>query len=360
MRLLFALPGFHRFDRGAEVALLAVAEELARAGHSVTVMGSGDARSGTSYRFRHVSSVRRETFERFPFFPPLRSETSWEDMTFSINLLMAYKPSDFDAVVTCSFPFTHWTLRRASRAAPRQIFVTQNGDWPAFAGNSEYRSFACDGLVCTNPDYFERNRERWTCALIPNGVDLARFHPGSDERARLGLPQDRPIILMVSAYIATKRVMDGIRAVSRLDDAFLVVAGDGPLRDEAEALAADILPGRYRRISLPASEMPSLYRSADAFLHLSLLESFGNVFLEAWASGLPVVGHDSERLRWILGDNVAHLCDTENPAELARALGSAIAKGRQSEGAVSGIDRFSWPTIAGQYAEFLETLVQRV
>jgi len=357
MKLLFALPGFHRFDRGAEVALLAVAEELAKQGHAVTVMGSGEPRAGTSYDFRHISSVRRERFERFPFFPPLRSETAWEDMIFAANLLRAYRPADFDAVVTCSFPFTHWALRRPSRTAPLQIFVTQNGDWPAVASNSEYRTFACDGLVCTNPDYLDRNRERWASALIPNGVDLSRFRTGDDERERLGLPSDRPIVLMVSAFIATKRVVDGVRAVSRLDDAMLVVAGDGPLRDDAEALAADLLPGRYRRISLPASEMPALYRSADAFLHLSLLESFGNVFLEAWASGLPVVGHDSERLRWILGESAPYLCDTENEAELARALATALATGRQRSGSMAGVERFGWPTIAGEYQQFIATLL---
>lgn len=106
------------------MALLSVAEELAREGHSVTVMGSGEARTDTSYAFRHVSSARRERFEKFPFFPPLRSETAWEDMTFAANLLRAYRPADFDAVVTCSFPFTHWALRRPSRTNPLQIFVT--------------------------------------------------------------------------------------------------------------------------------------------------------------------------------------------------------------------------------------------
>ncbi len=359
MKLLFALPGFHRFDRGAEVALLSVAAELARSGDAVTVMGSGEPREGVPYSYRRVPAVSRERFEAFPYFPPLRSETAWEDASFVPGLLAAYRPSDFDAVVTCSFPFTHWALGRIARKRPLRLFVTQNGDWPAYANSSEYRSFKCDGLVCTNPDYFERNRSRWPSALIPNGVDLGRFHTGEGERARLGLPLDRPIILMVSAHIATKRVLDGIRAVAKLEDAHLVVAGDGPLRGEAAALAADILPGRYQRISLPASEMPSLYRSADVFLHLSLLESFGNVFLEAWASGLPVVGHDSERLRWILGENSDYLCDTEQGDVLVATLRRALAQGRQAEGSASGIERFGWPTIARQYREFISALLAR-
>lgn len=357
MNLLFALPGFHRYDRGAEVALLAVADAIARGGDAVTVMGSGSSRTDAAYQFRTVPSVRRERFERFPKFPPLRSETAWEDASFAPGLLSAYRPADYDAVVTCSFPFTHWALRRPSRSKPLQIFVTQNGDWPAFASNSEYRSFQCDGLVCTNPDYLERNRDQWDCALIPNGVDLSRFHPGAAERTRFGLPEDRPIILMVSAFIETKRVLDGIRAVAQLDDAFLVVAGDGPLRDEGQALADRLLPGRFKRLSLAAADMPALYRSSDAFLHLSLLESFGNVFVEAWASGLPVVGHDSERLRWILGPGAEFLCDTEDSDALVAMLRTALAKGPVRAGQPEGIERFAWSTIADQYREFIASLL---
>lgn len=357
MKLLFALPGFHRYDRGAEVALLAVADALARGGDEVTVMGAGFARPGTAYAFRHIAALGREAFEHFPFFPPLRSETAWEDASFVPGLLAAYRPSDFDAVITCSFPFTHWALRRASRTPPLQIFVTQNGDWPAYATNSEYRSFRCDGLVCTNPDYFERNRQKWRCALVPNGVDLDRFHPGADERARFGLPADKPVVLMVSAFIETKRVLDGIRAVSQLGDAYLVVAGDGPLRSEGEALAADLLPGRFKRLSLAASDMPALYRSADAFLHLSLLESFGNVFIEAWASGLPVIGHDSDRLRWILGESAEFLCDTEDAASLRTVLGAGLARGRLRSGRPQGIERFAWTNVAGLYRNFIAGLL---
>lgn len=349
VKILFALPGFHRFDRGAEVALLSVADAMAQAGEAVTVMGSGAARPGTAYRFVAVPSIARTRFERFPFFPPLRSETAWEDATFAAALLRRYDPSAYDAVVTCSFPFTHWALRRPARRKPLQVFVTQNGDWPATSDRSEYRSFRTDLLVCTNPDYYAASEARWPCALVPNGVDLARFSPGPGERAALGLPAEGPIVLMVSALIATKRVMDGIRAVAALPGVHLVVAGDGPLRAEAQALADSLMPGRFRRVSLAAAQMPALYRSADAFLHLSLLESFGNVFIEAWASGLPVVGHDTPRLRWILGDNTRFLCDTEDQAALGNALKAALAQGAGEP--APGIERFAWPTIAAQYRE---------
>lgn len=355
MKLLFALPGFHRYDRGAEVALMSIAEVLAATGDDVTLMGSGEPRPGTSYRFEHIGALAREGFEKWPNFPPLRSETAWEDATFSANLLRQYDPSEYDAVITCSFPFTHWALRRPARRKPLQIFVTQNGDWPAFENRSEYRTFSCDGLVCTNPDYYEQNKANWNCALIPNGVDLARFKPGPGNRTRFGFPKDKRIILMVSAFIESKRVLDGIKVVSSMEDAYLVVAGDGPLRDEGQALADKLMPGRFQRISLAAEDMPALYQSADAFLHLSLLESFGNVFLEAWASGLPIIAHDTERLRWILSEH-AHLCDTEDQYALIGTLKKALSS--KSTDNREGIERFAWSTIAQEYRNFISDLKQ--
>jgi glycosyltransferase involved in cell wall biosynthesis len=159
---------------------------------------------------------------------------------------------------------------------------------------------------------------------------------------------------MVSAFIDSKRVLDGIKAVSGISDAHLVVAGDGPLRQEARDLAARILPGRYTQVSFPATEMPALYRSADAFMHLSLAESFGNVFLEAWASGIPVVAHDSERLRWIVGDT-QFLCDTQSVDSLRDALATALEtkKPRSTE----GVERFAWPAIAAQYRTAIASAV---
>ena len=356
VKLLFALPGFHRYDRGAEVALLSVARELARGGEEVTVAGSGPARASEPYRYVQVPAVRRERLERFPRIAPFRSETAWEDATFAANLALRVPLAPYDATVTCSFPFTHWALRRGGQRRPAHIFVTQNGDWPAFSDDAEFRTFRCDGLVCTNPDYLARNQGRWRCALIPNGIDLDRFRPGPSARNALGIPEGKRVVLMVSALIDSKRVLDGIRAVARLDDAVLVVAGDGPLRGEVLLLAEGLLPQRFKLVSLAAEQMPNLYRSADVFLHLSLLESFGNVFLEASASGLPVVAHDSDRLRWILGEG-HYLCDTTNPAELRTALQAALREGPKSPR--EGIERYAWPSIAAEYRSFIEEAATR-
>lgn len=358
MKIAFALAGLHRIHRGAEVAFISVATELARAGHDVTLFGSGQPWPGTAYRFVHVPAIDRKRFESFPQLPTVRNESSWEDATFAPALLATYKPSEFDISVTCAFPFTHWALRRPvlSGKRPRHVFVTQNGDWPAYSDKAEFRFFSCDGLVCINPDYLKRNRDRYRCALIPNGVDLSVFKPGQGDRARFGIPDDGPIILMVSALIESKNVAEGIKAAAGIPGATLVVAGDGPLRKSLAELAARLLPGRYIQLTTSSSHMPALYRSADVFMHLSRDESFGNVFLEAMASGLPVVAHGSLRTRWIVGDN-AFLLQRGKTEEIAAALCSALSiKGSSQEANRNRALTFGWPAIAARYADFFSEL----
>jgi glycosyltransferase involved in cell wall biosynthesis len=359
MRILFALSGLHRYDRGAETAFIAVASELAKMGDTVTLIGSGRETAGAPYRFLHAPSLAREKFEAFPFFPALRDECAYEDLTFAPQLWKAYHPRDYDVTLTCSYPFTNWVLRRPilNDIRPPTIFVTQNGDWPALASNSEYRFFGCEGLICTNPEFYNRNKTKWRCELIPNGVDLGRFGVGVPKRAEFGLPPDRLIVLMVSALIPTKCVSAGIEAVSRIPNAHLVVAGDGPLREDIDACAANLLPGRFTRLTLTPEKIPELYRSADVFLHLSKIESFGNVFVEAMACGLPIVGHDSSRLRWIVGDD-EFLLDTSDIVAVASSirLASRLTQEDRNKRSIKA-SSYSWSRIARSYREFFQEVI---
>lgn len=286
-----------------------------------------------------------------------RNETGWEEASFVLGLLRVYRPSDFDVTLTCAYPWTNWALRRPARGGrPPHVFVTQNGDWPAYSGKAEFRFFGCEGLICTNPEYFERNSNRYRSALIPNGVDIARFKPGPSERERLGLPGGS-IVLMVSALIASKNVDEAVRAVAQLPDATLVVAGDGPLRDEIRRMAQQLIPNRYVQIGVRPEDMPALYRSADAFLHLSRDESFGNVFVEALASGVPVVAYDLPRTRWIVGED-AVLAKSQSTEAIAAALAQALSGTRSTvDSQVARAAQFDWSVVAAQYREFLQQVV---
>jgi glycosyltransferase involved in cell wall biosynthesis len=358
LRILFALPGLHRVGRGAEVAFESVAREIARRpGFDVTLIGSGAAGSGgPGYRFLHAGCVARERFDRWPKIPPLRSGYAYEELSFMPGLLRAYDPGSYDATVTCAYPFTNWALRARKRAGrrPAHLFVTQNGDWPARAVNAEYRWFACDGLVCTNPEYFERHKGRWHSALIPNGVDPAAFMPGPGSRAEFGIPHGVPVILSVAALIPSKRVVEGVRAAAGVPGAHVVVAGDGPLRADIERMGRELLPGRFQRLVAPRERMPSLYQSADVLLHMSKDEPFGNIYIEAMSTGLPVVAHDTPTTRWIT-DGRAALVDTDDGSAVAAALESALRSGGEGAEARRAVveSRFSWSAVADSYCRFI-------
>jgi glycosyltransferase involved in cell wall biosynthesis len=357
MRLCIALPGLHRVDRGAEVALERVADLLARRGDcEVALFGSGPPRAERAYRYVSVPCIPRERFEGWPQFPVLRDECAYEELTFAWNFRKLYAPRDFDLTLTCSYPFLNWALRSGRQhGRPKHVFVTQNGDWPAYSQQREYRFFGCDGLICVNPLHQERNRARWRCTVIPNGVDIERFKPAPARRDRFGIPEAVPVVLMVSALIASKNIASGIRSVAKLPDAFLVIAGDGPLRDQIDRLAGQLLPDRFRRLSCTRGEMEALYPCADVFLHLSRDESFGIANLEALATGTPIVAQDAPVARWLLEDQ-ARFVDIDDEAGIVAALKSALRDGTPDQrmaGRELARRRYGWSTIATQYSEFL-------
>jgi glycosyltransferase involved in cell wall biosynthesis len=239
------------------------------------------------------------------------------------------------------------------------VFVTHNGDWPPLRSESEFRLFGCDGLICINPDFYERNKDRWNCRLIPNGVDNERFQPGIAQRQEFGLPEGRLIVLMVSALIPNKRIEFGIEAVSRIADAHFVVAGDGPLRNTISAAAARLLPGRFTLLSVAPERMPKLYQTADVFLQASKDEPFPLVFLEAMACGVPIVGHDIPRVRWFIGDD-EFLADMDDPAAIAQSIERARRfgfAGRQKR--LDKAATYSWAKIAGMYRNFFREILSR-
>ncbi len=374
VRVAFVLPGLHRVSRGAETAFEAVARELAkRSDFDVTLIGSGEQRSGEPYKFIHADITPREKFEKWPRIPPMRNEYRWEELSFVRPIRRVYRPQNFDVTVTCSFPFVNWLLRAGRKdKRPRHVFVTQNGDWPAQRKNAEYKFFSCDGLVCTNPEYFDRQKNTWRCALIPNGIDATQFTPGSGPRAEFGIPADAKVVLMVSALIPSKRILEGLRAIARVPDVFFLAAGDGPLRAEFDSLATQLMPGRFRRLTTTMDKMPSLYRCADAFLHMSREEAFGNVYIEALATGLPVIAHDYTTARWILSPEISMignsapanfqsletfgwLVNTANETAIADVIRAALASPREHAQARHDFaaSRFAWPIVAKKYASFL-------
>lgn len=361
MRIAMVLAGMHRVLRGAEVAFESIAERLGDYPDvELTVFGSGEPRPGKPYEFVSAPSRDRTRFEGWPRLPMLRNEWQWEEATFIRSVRRHYDPAAYDLTVACSFPYSNLFLTRwGRRPRPRHVFVTQNSDHPAVHDNNETRFFRCDGLVCTNPDYYDRNVARWNTVLIPNGVDPDRFSPGDGDRAHFDLPPDAPIALMVSAMIGEKRVAEGVVAAASVPGLHLVVCGDGPERRRIRELADTEMPGRFHTRRVPRADMPRMYRSADVFLHMSKNEPSANAYIEALSSGLPIVTHRRRVTEWTLGD-LGYLVDTDDQHAVAGAITAALA---DDQGAAATArhararERFSWDHLVEQYHRFFEAVL---
>lgn len=130
--------------------------------------------------------------------------------------------------------------------------------------------------------------------VLRRGVDTARFHPERrDEALResWGAGPDTPVVLSVGRVAPEKNlhvVIDAYRALARrVPQARCVIVGDGPGRAALEAAHPDVIFAGTRR----GDELGAYYASADLFVFPSLTETFGNVVLEAMASGIPVVAY---------------------------------------------------------------------
>lgn len=135
-----------------------------------------------------------------------------------------------------------------------------------------------------------RNTELWS-----RGIDLARFGPHFRDpalRAAAGADEQTPLLLMVSRLVREKDLADLVEMDRILRERGaryrLALVGDGPMRAELEQALPDALFAGHQR----GAALARWYASGDVFVFPSTTETFGNVVLEALASGLPAVVAD--------------------------------------------------------------------
>ncbi|WP_231701676.1 glycosyltransferase family 4 protein [Halopseudomonas salegens] len=133
------------------------------------------------------------------------------------------------------------------------------------------------------------------CALWSRGVNCQLFDPQRRDpalRAEWGVGADMPVLLYVGRLAAEKNLPLALRSYAqvkmRYPAARLILVGDGPLRAELARDYPDVVFAGVQR----GDDLARYYASADIFLFPSLTDTFGNVVLEAMASGLAVVAYD--------------------------------------------------------------------
>lgn len=209
---------------------------------------------------------------------------------------------------------------------------------------------------------------------LPPGVDEKTFHPGSGGEAvreRLGL-SDRPVVVCVSRLVPRKGQDTLIRALPeilrRVPDAVLLIVGGGPYEKDLRSLAATTGVAESVRFTgaVPWAELPAHYGAGDVFAMPCRtrrggldVEGLGIVYLEASATGLPVVAGDSGgapdavldgETGWVVRGNAP----AESADRVATLLLDPELRRRMGERGRAWVeDRWRWDLLAERLKELL-------
>lgn len=192
-------------------------------------------------------------------------------------------------------------------------------------------------------------------SVIHNGVDTSAFAHAQPDRGAFRLPDDVFLLLFVGDLRTPRKNLGTVlKALTRLPaNVHLAVAGylpGSPYPEEARTLGID---ARVHFLGL-VKNMPTLMRSADAYVFPSRYEAMSLSLLEAMAAGLPVVTARTAGGAEIITPACGIvLDDPDDPAALAQAIGT-LASSRDTCRAMGDAARdlmtqFGWARMGAQY-----------
>jgi glycosyltransferase-like protein len=358
-----ALLTYSTKPRGGVVHTLALAEALAEAGASVTVWTLG--RGGDTGFFRPVDPAVHQVIVPFA---DREGEGVGERVLRSIATLRSAFESRYDIV--------HAQDCISANAVGRCVRTVHHIDHfttPELAACHERAIRLPFGHICVSAAVAVQLRDGWgiEAAVIPNGVDAARFAAAASEDAAAAAARARwraelgRFVLTVGGIEPRKGSLDLLDAYALLrrshPDVRLVVAGGETLFDyrdyrarwEARATELDLAPvvlGPVRH-----ADLPSLVASAGAFAFPSTVEGFGLAAMEALAGGVPLVTRDLPVLREVF-DGAARF--GTGPASIASALRQALDKPDPARRAAGRrlAARHTWQAAAHRHLAFYQSL----
>jgi len=196
--------------------------------------------------------------------------------------------------------------------------------------------------------------------VIPNGVELDRFHPAETNQR-----PDTLRLLTVGRLSVTKRVEMLIDAVEILHkqgcSLHFTIVGGGALEPQLREIVLKKNLGNIVEITgrTDPEDMPQMYRRNDILISASMQEGMSNAMLEAMASGLPIITTRCEGLEELMADN-GIVVEPANADAIARAI-KTLADDRplcrqMSLAARRRAEQFSWSRVAEQYLALYERL----
>jgi glycosyltransferase involved in cell wall biosynthesis len=208
-----------------------------------------------------------------------------------------------------------------------------------FVNSEEYRQ-----------SWISRGLEPGKLKILPRGLDLELFHPSRRDPgfwSRFGSTNGKVRLLYVGRISKEKNLDVLANAYRRLRDEGLpielLLVGHGPYSETlAEGLPDAIFTGYLRGKDLAAA-----YASADVFAFPSTTDTFGNVIIEAQASGVPVIVSDAGGPKELVNENNGIVTKSHDVDDFTRAIRELVVNPKLrsemgSHARESVVDR-TWP-----------------
>lgn len=208
--------------------------------------------------------------------------------------------------------------------------------------------------------------------VVPNGVDLRRFHQAQPlQRADFGFT-DQDILLVYAGRLAPEKNLEFlIRSIAGVAQVFpnvhLIIIGGGQKEhvEEIRSLPQELgIPQRVRFVGqIPYDDLPSYLAMCDAFVTASVTEVHPLSVIEGMASGLPVLGIDSPGVGDSVRDRESGLLATHDLASFTAkmtylcadsALRSRMGRAAREASAQYGIERTT-KIMLGHYARLAQS-----
>ncbi len=274
---------------------------------------------------------------------------------------------------------------RARHAGARRVLASTHGHevgWSMLPGaRSVLRRIGDDSDVVTYVSRYTRGRfasafgPKAALEHLPPGVDTDRFRPDAasrtEMRARYGLGQ-RPTVVCLSRLVPRKgqdmliRALPSIR--QRVDGAALVIVGGGPYLDTLRGLAEQFGVTDHVTFTggVPSADLPAYHAMADVFAMPCRtrgagldVEGLGIVFLEASATGVPVIAGSSGGAPETVRHNKTGLVvDGRSVRQIADAVSELLADpDRAAAMGAAGREwitaQWRWDDLAGRLSDLI-------
>lgn len=214
-------------------------------------------------------------------------------------------------------------------------------------------------------DSLKTHRIETDLRIWARGIDTDRFNPVHRDnhwRSELGIGKDQILVTFVSRLVWEKEmstlraVFNALHAASPLIKTMVV--GDGPAAEELHATMPDTIFLGHQS----GTDLSRAYASSDIFMFPSISETFGNVTLEAQASGVPVVAANAQGNKSLIdhGHN-GYLVTPRDTAEFTDRILKLVNDGelrmKMSQNALIFAGNFTWDNIfSGLKQDYIEAV----